>query len=376
MIVPADVGRVPHKIQSGFSGFTADQLKNWVTIYSIPALFDLLPSEHFECWRHFVLACRILCRNSISYDSLKLADALLIKFCKRVEILYGEEAITPNMHLHCHICEIVKDYGPVQEFWLFSFERYNGLMGNQPTNNRNIEPQLMKRFLRDNFAFAFTFPAEFEQDFASLCSFNLPTRGSAMKAISCGSCDSYNLPSHSTRSTLCNDDLQHVALLYSRLKKSSQTIHANSVFIKYASITISGIPYNTGQKCVALVKWDSSLFMEQPTILEDSLRGHPDFNYRPVKVHCFAKCSVYTEGGNSHDQLQDTIVLALVSWYYPHTCRYMFGKPVQLWCSSKFEIHNTYSFVPVSLFSSRCAHCVKTVNDVSLLVIVPLVEGT
>ena len=113
--------------------------------------------------------------------------------------------------------------------------------------------------------------------------------------------------------------------------------------------------------------------MEQPTILEDSLRGHPDFNYRPVKVHCFVKCSVYTEGGNSHDH---TIVLALVSWYYPHTCRYMFGKPVQLWCSSKFEIHNTYSFVPVSLFSSRCAHCLKTVNDVSLLVIVPLVEGT
>ena len=106
MIVPADVSRVPHKIQSGFSGFTADQLKNWVTIYSIPALFDLLPSEHFECWRHFVLACRILCRNSISYDSLKLPDVLLIRFCKRVERLYGEEAITPNIHLHCHICEV------------------------------------------------------------------------------------------------------------------------------------------------------------------------------------------------------------------------------------------------------------------------------
>ena len=32
----------------------------------------------------------------------------------------------------------------------FSFERYNGLLSKQPTNNRSIEVQLIKRFLRDN----------------------------------------------------------------------------------------------------------------------------------------------------------------------------------------------------------------------------------
>lgn len=33
-------------------------------------------------------------------------------------------------------------------FWLFAFERF---IGDEPTNNRSIEIQLMTRFLKDNF---------------------------------------------------------------------------------------------------------------------------------------------------------------------------------------------------------------------------------
>ena len=35
--------------------------------------------------------------------------------------------ITPNKHLHLHLKECVENYGCVYGFWLFSFERYNGL---------------------------------------------------------------------------------------------------------------------------------------------------------------------------------------------------------------------------------------------------------
>jgi len=64
-----------------------------------------------------------------------LADALLMQFCKRVQHLYGESAVTPNMHMHAHLKEDLLNFGPVYDFWLFSFERYNGILGNQPTNN-------------------------------------------------------------------------------------------------------------------------------------------------------------------------------------------------------------------------------------------------
>ena len=71
-------------------------------------------------------------------------------FGRRLKNLYGERYITPNMHMQCHLCDCVRDYGPLHSFWLFSFERYNGLLGKQPTNNRAIECQLMNRFLKDN----------------------------------------------------------------------------------------------------------------------------------------------------------------------------------------------------------------------------------
>ncbi len=47
------------------------------------------------------------------------------------------------------------------DFGCFAFERYNGILGAMPNNNRNIEPQLMQRFLRDNLSLTF---ASFEDD--------------------------------------------------------------------------------------------------------------------------------------------------------------------------------------------------------------------
>ena len=53
---PQHVGRIPFKISSSFSDFTADQYKNWTNIYSLMILKDILPTEHLECWQHFTIA--------------------------------------------------------------------------------------------------------------------------------------------------------------------------------------------------------------------------------------------------------------------------------------------------------------------------------
>ena len=46
-VAPSDIGRIPSKIASGFSGFTAEQWRNWTLIYSLCAL---IPSQHYDCW--------------------------------------------------------------------------------------------------------------------------------------------------------------------------------------------------------------------------------------------------------------------------------------------------------------------------------------
>ena len=58
---PSEIGRIPGKISEGFKGFTADQWKNWVLIYSSFALKGVISSQHYAMWTKFVLACRILC---------------------------------------------------------------------------------------------------------------------------------------------------------------------------------------------------------------------------------------------------------------------------------------------------------------------------
>ena len=72
--VPSDVGRIPRKIASSFSGFTAEQWKNWVVIYSLFALRGILPHDHYNCWQSFVLSCFLLCRREISSTDLTNAD--------------------------------------------------------------------------------------------------------------------------------------------------------------------------------------------------------------------------------------------------------------------------------------------------------------
>ena len=147
--LPNDVGRIPYKISSGFSSFKADQWRSWVVIFSSVALKDILPPEHYAVWSHFIQACYKLCTRSISKEELDKADKLLLDFCIGFESLYGGENTTMNMHLHCHLKESVFLYGPVYAYWLFSFERFNGILGSIPTNNRSIEVQLMKRFVYD-----------------------------------------------------------------------------------------------------------------------------------------------------------------------------------------------------------------------------------
>ena len=52
--------------------------------------------------------------------------------------------------MHCHLASCIKEFGPMHSFWLFPFERYNDILESQPTNNRSIELQLMRRFQTDN----------------------------------------------------------------------------------------------------------------------------------------------------------------------------------------------------------------------------------
>ena len=106
------------------------------------------------------MACRHLCKFSGTNSDITVADGLLLRFCKRAVQIYGSNAITPNVHMHCHLASCIREFGLIHSFCLFPFEWYNGILEGQPTNNRSIELQLMRCFQKDNMHLHFHHEAQ------------------------------------------------------------------------------------------------------------------------------------------------------------------------------------------------------------------------
>ena len=70
-----DVGCLPSKIPH-FSGFTAEQLKNWTIYFSSYALKGILLCNHYNCW------LLDLCRRSISVSELEEGDKHFVMHMK------------------------------------------------------------------------------------------------------------------------------------------------------------------------------------------------------------------------------------------------------------------------------------------------------
>lgn len=145
--VPKYLGRIPHKVESQLSSLTADQWKNWVLVYSMPVLRSVLPPEHLQCWSLFVEACSLLLKPILTINDVTKGDMKIIQFCKHYELLYGKSKCTPNMHLHLHLKQCLLDYGPVQSFWCFPFERFNGVFESFQKNWICPELQIMNKFV-------------------------------------------------------------------------------------------------------------------------------------------------------------------------------------------------------------------------------------
>lgn len=379
--VPSDLGRIPYKIASGFSSFTADQFKNWVIYYSLLTIRDILDNEDIECWCHFVLTCRLLCSRGITLEQLKLADALLMQFCKRTERMYGKDVITPNMHLHSHLRECILDYGPIHGFWLFSFERFNGILGQQPNNNRSIEVQLMRRFLRDNMDLSITLPDLFNEEFSQVFHNRklVGTLSDSMDSSPCMPLEeientrdwcmesgniNVNFPSHYSKAIFNAEEKDGLIKLYSKLYSvQSSVIKLPSSYMKYRDLTLNGKVLgscNSRSKNSSVVMCNASLFSHNP--------ARTKALSRPIRINFFAKHKVCI------DQKLLTHVLVSASWFKVHSKQLSFSSPVTVWECDLFD--EVCSFIPAQCIKSRTVSLVDSFDEASgqALFVIPIID--
>ena len=340
MSVPSDIGRIPYKIESSFLSFTADQYKNFVLHYSIICLQGLLSSEHLECWRHLVLACRYLCQPTLKPNDIVIADALLLKFCSRTERLFGKEFITPNMHMCCHLHDCILDFGPLNHFWLFAFERFNGILGKLPNNNKSIETQMMKRFLSDTEVMRMPVPNEFQEDFQDFLSFHRNPVGSLGMDCSSEAEKELQLPRHHIRCVFNSSELDELMNLFSGIYPTSTTLNITSTYSKYSMIEIGGNVYGSHKSR-----------SKNSSVVLARLNG----DTRPARIEYISKVSV------SVDDDQHSHIVVCLCWFKCHVQKNKCGKPVTVWEHNLFDLCN---FLPVQQIVCRTVTLIDKLDDV------------
>ena len=129
--VPADLGRIPGKIYcgEGFSNFTADQWRIFISIYATVVLWEYLEEVDRKILTYFVRICHLFVNQILETKSLDEIHKKIVDVVTLIEKKYGRNVITPNLHLSLHLSACSHDFGPLYAFWCFSFERMNGILG-------------------------------------------------------------------------------------------------------------------------------------------------------------------------------------------------------------------------------------------------------
>ncbi len=91
------------------------------------------------------------------------------KVCKCKQICQPLHILLLDTKYVCPNFEYLnRNHGPVYGFWLFAFERMNGIAGSFHTNTHNIPIQIMRKLTSMQSTDSSLWPSEFQNEFSSL----------------------------------------------------------------------------------------------------------------------------------------------------------------------------------------------------------------
>lgn len=380
-----DVGKLPSKIEDfNFNSFTADELKNWTLIFSNFCLMEILPKKDFECWKIFVEASLLLCNQALPVADIDKINSLLFKFCKSFESIYGKNRVTPNMHMHCHLADCIVDFGPVYSFWLFSFERYNGILGSQPSNNRGIESQLMRRFDSNLDALCLPYPDVLSEQFLPIMTKFFPEKDSrgSIQHGSDMSIERILLTSKNTNVKLVDwsssinvvekrklvvhhlseSEIRHLTVMYNHIYPE-QNVYVHRACWKTSEVVVDNVCFGSDTSRTLRSSHIMAFWCGKDGKVCDLMDDTP----RPGKILYFIKHVASINGRFK------THFLSRIDWYLPtnNELKNKYGVPVMLFRDSLFELGHSAAFMPVQRIFSKFVYTKTTINSANYIVVIP-----
>lgn len=254
------------------------------------------------------------------------------------------------------------DYGALRNFWLFAFERYNGLLEGLPRNNHNIEPQFMRKFLRECELNCVYLPEEFSSD---LSEFLPPAHVNDTRIIA------------SAKPTPdCLDTTSKVILLKPLChieKVSSDDIILFPTVCKYPFIYIKqrkyGSKHDRSQKdTIVLAQWPIKWYGEP---MSEEAQHSKDvsgkFHLRPFVVSYYLELSYLVR------QSRKTVVVAMGCWPKYDSNYSYFRKPYTVWCSTLVELNSVASYISCDQIVYNCAHVETSIAGINCLCVCPVI---
>ena len=294
-------------------------------------------------------------------------------------MLYVTDKVTPNMHLHMHILECILDFGPVYSFWLFSFERFNGILGEYSTSQRSVEIQIMRTFLSEQYVRALSPPTAFNDYFgpilqkmtastsgtlqattsnSSSCSVILqsllsigPTRKGIFWSVTTDQETFLHCLTPIYKQSISLNSLSHLKESYQafmdNVNTSSVTIHCEIV----SAVNVAGELYGSfksrnKRSAYILAAWCG------PHGRIDSTGS----DMRPGVVQQFIRQNLQVDG-QSH-----MFILAEVKWLQPHPRRHKLGAPVEVWCQDFFEDEGPADFISLQRIHGKFVQLIKSLK--------------
>jgi hypothetical protein len=292
------------------------------------------------------------------------------------------------MHLHTHLLDCILDYGPVYSFWLFSFERYNGILGEYCTNQRSVEIQLIRKFTSNQMIKDIPFPNTFKEIFQPIIDRLIPKQAGSLQDQASVEIDTtpgvvissslLSIGPLRRNAWICNEalytccapfhrdclDVEYLPYLKKTYKAMFDDLDESTItrnFQRYSSCKFDVEKYGSintrGERSsYVLARWCG---------LGGKIESRGT-DLRPGIIKYFMKQNIKVNGQYV------SCVLAAVLWFQVHPERHSLGSPVEVWCKDLFEIDGPASFIPVQRIHGKFVPAFDNINNENVLIVCPL----
>ncbi|CAN7982373.1 unnamed protein product [Ixodes pacificus] len=119
----------------------------WLLHYSVPCLHGMLPQPYLDHLCLLVECIFLLLKDAVTPDDITRACDLATEFVVKMQTLYGQRAMTFNIHQMLHLPKSVQMLGPLWTHSSFVFEGGNGTLVKLVSDGNGVPLQILERYV-------------------------------------------------------------------------------------------------------------------------------------------------------------------------------------------------------------------------------------